>query len=146
MQRGSRTMLCPLLSRCFRRNDRNLCYPCLAHPVFSDMIFASTVSRRATDVYKFMPKTLDGLELSMRPCHCCLLGMVSCQLIFVTMPKKWYKVSFIISSKMLHITGNSWSHILPGQMLQKERSKKLRKRPVISCCSPEHQSADGMTA
>ena len=27
-------------------NYLNLCYHCLAHPVFSDMMFASTVSRR----------------------------------------------------------------------------------------------------
>ena len=27
-------------------NDRNLCYNCLTHPVFSDTMFASTVSRR----------------------------------------------------------------------------------------------------
>ena len=39
-------MFCPLLSRWFRMNDQNLCYHCLAHPVFSDMMFASTVSRR----------------------------------------------------------------------------------------------------
>ena len=39
-------MLHPLLSRHFRRNDHNLCYCHLAHHVFSDMMFASTVSRR----------------------------------------------------------------------------------------------------
>ena len=39
-------MLHHLLSRWFRINDRNLCYHCLAHPVFSGTIFASTVSRR----------------------------------------------------------------------------------------------------
>ena len=49
--RGIRTMLHPLLSR-FRRNDRNLYYHylyyhCLAHSVFSDMMFASAVSRCA---------------------------------------------------------------------------------------------------
>ena len=43
-QRGIRTMLHPLLSRRFRTNDCNL--HCLAHPVFSDTMFASTVSRR----------------------------------------------------------------------------------------------------
>ena len=45
-QRGIRTMLHPLLSRQFRMNDQNLRYHCLAHPIFSDMMFASTVSRR----------------------------------------------------------------------------------------------------
>mgnify|MGYP006186246423 CR=1 FL=1 len=45
-QRGIRTMLHPLLSRRFRTNDRNLLYHQLAHPVFSDTMFTSTVSRR----------------------------------------------------------------------------------------------------
>ena len=38
-------MLHPSLPRQFRMNDRNLCYHCLAHPVFLDKMFASTVSR-----------------------------------------------------------------------------------------------------
>ena len=58
---------------------RNLHYHHLAHPACPDMKFASTVLRMATDVHKYMPQTLDGLELSqwhpemkhMRPCHCC---------------------------------------------------------------------------
>ena len=45
-QRGIRTMLYTSLSRRFRINDQNLCYHCLAHPVFSDMMFANKVSRR----------------------------------------------------------------------------------------------------
>ena len=45
-QRGIQTMVHPLLSRQFRTNDRNLHYHCLAHPVFSDTMFASTVFRR----------------------------------------------------------------------------------------------------
>ena len=44
-QRGIRIMLYPSLSRPSRRNDCNLCYHCLTHPVFSDTMFASTVSR-----------------------------------------------------------------------------------------------------
>ena len=40
-------------------NDKNLCYHCLAHPVFSETMFASTVSRGAIDVHKYMPQTLD---------------------------------------------------------------------------------------
>ena len=39
-------MLHPSLSRRFRTNDRNLYYHCLAHPIFSDTIFDSTVSRK----------------------------------------------------------------------------------------------------
>ena len=46
-QRGIRTMLHPLFSRRFRTNDHNLCCHQLDHPVFSDMMFASTVSRRS---------------------------------------------------------------------------------------------------
>ena len=45
-QRGILTMLYPSLLRQFRTNERNLCYYCLAHPVFSDMMFAITVSRK----------------------------------------------------------------------------------------------------
>ena len=45
-QRGIRTMLHPLLSRRFRTNDRNLRYQHLAHSIFSDTMFASTMSRR----------------------------------------------------------------------------------------------------
>ena len=108
----------------------------------------------ATDVHKYMPQMLDGLELSqwhpevkhMRPCHCCLWGMVSHQHAFAAMPKNECKASSIRSSKRLHVTWNSWSHTLPGQMLQKERINSLRKGPVVSCCSLAHQSAYGMTA
>ena len=45
-QRGIRTMLHPSLSRQFRMNDQNFQYHRLAHPVFSDMMFVNTVSRR----------------------------------------------------------------------------------------------------
>ena len=45
MQRGILTMLHHLLSRLFRMNDRNQCYHHLANHVFSDMTFASIVSR-----------------------------------------------------------------------------------------------------
>ena len=45
-QRGIRNMLNPLLLRLFRMNDRKHHYHCLAHPAFSDMMFANTVSRR----------------------------------------------------------------------------------------------------
>ena len=129
----------------FRKKNRNLCYHCLAYPVFSDTMFNSTLSRRATNEHKYMSQTLDRLKLSRwhpdvnhtRPCHCCLWNMGSCQPVFATMSKNVYKVNFIRSSKMLHVTWNIWSHILPDQMLQKERLKSLRKRLVVSCCSPE---------
>ena len=45
-QREIRTMLHPLLSRQFRTNNRNRFYCHLAHPVFSDKIFASAICRR----------------------------------------------------------------------------------------------------
>ena len=46
MQREIQTMLQPSLPRQFRINYRNLCYHSLAHPVFSDAMFPSTVSRK----------------------------------------------------------------------------------------------------
>ena len=46
-QRGIRTMLHPLLLRRFKTNDCNLCYCQLVHPVFSETMFASTVSTRS---------------------------------------------------------------------------------------------------
>ena len=64
-----------------------------------------------------MSQTLVVLELSqwhtevkhMRLCQRCFSGMES-------------KVSFIISSKMLYVSWNSWSHIILGQiLLQKEK-------------------------
>ena len=39
-------MLHPSLLRQLRTNDRNLCYCCLAYPVFLAIMFVSTVSRR----------------------------------------------------------------------------------------------------
>ena len=45
-QRGIWTMLHPSLMRWLRTNDWNLHYCCLAHPAFSVMMFASTMSRR----------------------------------------------------------------------------------------------------
>ena len=51
-QSGVRTMLHPLLLRQFRMNDRNLHYDCPAHPVFSDTMFARTVSRRGNSCAK----------------------------------------------------------------------------------------------
>ena len=94
-KRGIRTMLHPSLLRRFRMNDRNLHYHCLAHPIFSDMMFASTVFRRGNRCAHYMPQTLDGLKLSqwypevkhMRPCCCCSLGMVSHKPVYATMPK-----------------------------------------------------------
>ena len=63
----------------------------------------------ATYVHKNMSQTLNGLQLSqwhpelkqMRSCHCCLHEMVSHQLVFVTMPMRSSKLSFIRSAKML---------------------------------------------
>ena len=107
----------------------------------------------ALDMHKYMPETFQGLELSqwhpemkyMRPCHCFLLRMMSHQFVFVTMPRRWSRVHFTWSSKKLHVSWNSWSHILPCQVLQKKRFKSLQKDSIISCCSPEHQSTYGMT-
>ena len=45
-QRGIRTKLHSSLSRQFTTNDNNLCYHCLKHSAFSDMMFASKVFSR----------------------------------------------------------------------------------------------------
>jgi hypothetical protein len=45
-QRGVRTVLHPSLSRRFRTNDHNLRYRRLPHDMFSDTMFAGTVSVR----------------------------------------------------------------------------------------------------
>ena len=147
-------MLHPSLSRRFRTNDHNFCYCHLAHTVFSEWCLPVQCPEGATDVHKYMPQILDGLELSqwhpevrhIRPCDCCLLGMESCQLVYATMPKRLYKISSTRSSTRLHVIWNSWSHILPGQMLQNERSKSLRKGQVVNCCHAEHKRIYVITA
>ena len=81
----------------------------------------------STDVHKYIPQTFDGLELfqwhpevkQMRPSHCCLHGTVFHQLVFVIMTRRWSKAIFFRSSKMLHVSWNSWSHILPGKCCRK---------------------------
>ena len=60
--------------------------------------------------------------------------------------KEMIQGKFIRSSKILHVSWISWSHILPCQMLQKKILKSLRKGPGESCCSQEHQNPYGMTA
>ena len=70
-QRRMRIMLHPLLSRWLRTND-------LAHPVFSDMMFVSTVSRNgtrcaqvyATDFGWDRASQLHPEVKHMRPCCC----------------------------------------------------------------------------
>jgi len=60
-QRGVRTCLNPTLSRRFPTNDRmSLRYKRLPHTVFTDTMFASTVSARVTRWHKFTPHPLDG--------------------------------------------------------------------------------------
>ena len=125
MQRKIRTKLHPSLSRQFRAYGRNLHYHCMAYPVFSDTMFASTVfkrSNRCAQVYVtefgwVMAFPMASEVKHMRHCCCCLLAMESQQLAHATMPRRWYKVSFMRSSKMLHNIWNSCSQILPDQML-----------------------------
>ena len=64
-QRGIRTMLHLSLLRQFKTNDRNLYYHHLANLVFSGRMFPVQCPEGATDVHKFMPQTLDGLDLSL---------------------------------------------------------------------------------
>ncbi len=46
MQRGVRTCLNPTLSRQFPTNDQMLWYKCVLHTMFSDTLFAGSVSRQ----------------------------------------------------------------------------------------------------
>ena len=99
--------------------DRNLCYCHLAHSVFSDTVFASTVSRRGNrcaQVYFVDFRSTRAFPMASRnEAHMTLL------LLFARDGVLPSKVSFIRSSEMLHVTWNSWSHILHGQMLHQER-------------------------
>ena len=56
-------MLHPSLLRQFRTNDKNLLYHCLAYLVFSDTMIAIQCPEGTTDVHKYMPQMLYGLEL-----------------------------------------------------------------------------------
>ena len=109
-QRGIRTMLHPSLSRWFRTNDRNLLYHCLAHPIFSDMMFASTVSRRGNkcaQVYATDFGWTRAFQMASRSeAHEILLLLFvrdgvppTC---IVTMPENKYKESSTRSSKKQH--------------------------------------------
>ena len=44
-------------------NDKNVHYPFLAHPLFSDAMFASTVFRRGEKCAQVYTTDSDGLEL-----------------------------------------------------------------------------------
>ena len=124
-QRGIWAMIHPSLRRWFITYDHYIHHSCVTYPLFSDMMFESTVSKSgnrcaqvcATDfgwarVFPItsrsdahetlsLPFTWDGVPLS---CNC-------------NNAKESSKVCSIISSKRLHFSWNSWSHILPGQML-----------------------------
>ena len=71
-QRGIRTIRHPSLSRWIRTNDRNLHYSCLAHLIFSDKMFASTVSRRGKKCAQVYASQWHPDVKHMKPCHCCL--------------------------------------------------------------------------
>ena len=76
-------------------NDRNLCYHHLAHPVFSDMMFVSAVSRKgnrcaqvyATDFGWASAFPMVSRSEAHEPYHCCLLGIKSHQLVYVVQEK-----------------------------------------------------------
>ena len=135
------------LSKWFQTNHCNLSYHCLVHPVFSDTMLASAVSMRGNKCAQIyaadfgwsrvnpMTSTSKAHEaLSLLPDR-----MMSCQLLYTTMPRKWSKASFIISFKMPHHSWKSWSPILPGQMLRNEREKSSRKELVVKFYGPWYQ-------
>ena len=124
-QRGIRTMLHTLLSRRFRKNDQNLRYHHLAHPVFSDMMFASTVSRRSNRCAQLYATDFGWARAftmaSRSEAHEILSllfarnGVLSVYLLRDGVPstcicnnsKNWYKASSIRSSKKLYVIWNS---------------------------------------
>ena len=83
-------------------------------------------------MHKYMPQTLGGPEYyqwhpevkHMRPCHCCLYGMVSNQLVFMTIPRndpglvlsEAQRCSMSVESYV------SWSHAAEREI------KELKKR------------------
>ena len=129
MQKGIRTMLHPLLSRQFRMNDCNLCYCCLKHPIFSDMMFPSTVSRKgnrcaqvyATDfgwvrAFPVTPRSEEHETLLLLFARNGVLPACTCDNAKEMVQDKFYQK---LKDAACHL--KQWSHILPGQMLQRER-------------------------
>ena len=90
---GGKIMLHLSIFRRFTTNDRNL--HCNG-TFFPEICLPVQCQEGAPDVHKYMPQALDGLKLFQwllevkhkRPCHCCLHGMVSHQLVFVTMQRR----------------------------------------------------------
>ena len=139
MQRRIRTMFHLSLSRWFRTNDNILHLHCLAHLIFSDMLFASTVSRRGNSCVQVYITDFGWARafpmVSRSEADETLLLLFARDGVppacICNNAKWWYKVSSTQSSMMLHITWNSWSHELPGKMLQIRGIKKLKN--AVSC-------------
>ena len=89
------TMLHPLLSSWFIMNNRILHYNCLHILCYQTPCLPVQCPEGATDVCKYMPLTLDGLEsFQLHPevkhmwsCCCCFLEKVFHQLVSATMPR-----------------------------------------------------------
>ena len=85
-------MLHPSLSRWFKMNDHNFCYHQLAHPVFSDTMFASTVSRRGNrcaQEYATDFVWASAFPMASRSeCCCCVQWIASHQLVFATILRR----------------------------------------------------------
>ena len=101
-------MLHPSFSRKFMTNDRNV-YNHLAYPVFSDMMFASTVSKIGNRHAQVYAKDFGWIRVfpmaSRSEVHETLLLLFARGGVLpACFCKNVKEVSFIRSSKMLHVT------------------------------------------
>ena len=129
MQIWIRTMLHSLLSRLFRMNDQNLHYHHLAHPIFSDMMFLVQCpegGNRCAQVYAtdfgwvrafpVTPRSEEHETLLLLFPRNGVSPACTCDNAKEMVQDKFYQK---LKDAACHL--KQWSHILPGQMLQRER-------------------------
>ena len=151
-QRRIRTILLLFWSGWSRTNVKNLSYHHLAHPVFSDMTFASTVSKRGNrcaQIYVTDFGWARFFQLAFRSEIYQTLSLL-CALDGVPPACIYDNTKEMIqgntrSSKMLLVSWNSWKYILPGQALSKERLKSKRNGLMVSCWEQKPQNTCEMT-
>ena len=144
-------MLQPSLLRRFRTNDNNHHYHRLAHPVFSDTVFASTVSKRGNrcaQVYATDFGWTKAFPMASRD-----EAHETLSLLFVrdgvALTCIYNNTKELVQGKFHQKLKEAACHLkqlelYTGQMPQRERSKSLRKGPIASCSSLWHQTASWM--